>query len=798
MSSLSRHLLSRLGKGESIAQLCASQHWSRDDFDAWWRAECQARVPSTTGALPQAVSARVHIARDEQGIPHISAENDLDLFFGFGFATAQDRLFQLDLLRRRAVGRLAEVLGPTAVESDLTARTVGLPQIAAREWELLPEETRELLRAWSAGVNGWIDEATGKLPIEFDLLDYSPEPWSPVDCLAIAGEFRWYLTGRFPVIVIPELARRVLGDGPLYREFLQAEADAASILHPGEYPEVPQGVQPVGTSVNDPEEGHGSNNWVVGGDRTTTGKPFVASDPHIAFAAVSCWHEVHLRGGSFHVAGIAYAGMPAVMFGRTPRVAWGITNNICSLRDLYQERTDPAYPGCFQFGDGWEPWRERVETITVKGAPAQQHVVRLSRNGPIVDAILPEPARETGPVSLKWLGSLYCGWLPALHAMARAQRAADLREATRPWMVPTFCVVYADVEGEIAYQCTGRLPLRSGLERGYRQGWNPEHQWTGLIPFEGLPHLANPARGWIGTANNRVAPDDFPYPLSGTWSNGYRGQRIRQMLEATPRASRIDMVQMQLDTVSLRAFDCLPLVLSQLDRLEDPRLREISRLLLAWDHRIEVDRVGATLFNVFFQQWCQQIAAVRFPSEMVSLAAGACGGLAQRLLRDNVAAWFPDDASRLRAFAAAWHETLAWLTNRLGPEPGLWTWGRLHLLQQKHPLTDRGDLGRLLDRGAVPVRGDMQTVCNSGQAPDFSAPTGAGYRMIADLADPQGTLWAIDAGSESGVPGSRHYDDQLAAWVRGEYHPLRLFPTGQQTAGWDQQTLLPATGGNAG
>jgi penicillin amidase len=176
---------------------------------------------------------------------------------------------------------------------------------------------------------------------------------------------------------------------------------------------------------------------------------------------------------------------------------------------------------------------------------------------------------------------------------------------------------------------------------------------------------------------------------------------------------------------------------------------------------------------------------------LVSLTAGACGGLAQRLLQENVAEWFANDTARLRAFEAAWRETLAWLTNRLGPEPGSWTWGRLHLLQQKHPLTDRGDLGQLLDRGAVAVRGDMQTVCNSGQSADFSAPTGAGYRMIADLGDPQGTLWAIDAGSESGVPGSRHYDDQLAAWVRGEYHPVRLFPTEEQTADWDRQTLVP-------
>jgi penicillin amidase len=798
MSNASRVLLARLGAGESIAQLCTSQNWSRDDFDAWWRAECQARVPATAGAVPLPVSARVQIARDEQGIPHITAANDHDLFFGFGFATAQDRFFQLDLLRRRALGRLAEVLGPSAVESDLTSRTIGLPQIADREWDQLPAETRLLLEAWSAGVNAFREQTLARLPIEFDLLGYVPELWRPADCLAIAGEFRWYLTGRFPVIVIPELARRVLGAGPLYREFLRAEADAASILHPGEYsPRRPgEGGRengPAGVAVNDPEEGHGSNNWVVAGSRTTTGKPFVASDPHIAFAAVSCWHEVHLQGGSFHVAGIAYAGMPAVMFGRTPRVAWGITNNICSLRDLYLEQTDPAHPGCFRAGDGWEPWRERTETIVVKGGPTQNHVVRQSRNGPLVDAILPPPARTSGPVALKWLGSEYCGWLPALHAMARAQKAAELREATRPWMVPTFCVVYADVDGAIGYQCTGRLPLRSTVERGYRQGWNPDHQWRGLVPFEGLPHLVNPRRGWIGTANNRIAADDFPWALSGTWSNGYRGERIRQMFEATPRASQSDMVQMQLDTISLRAFDCLPTVLEQLDRLPDPRLRTVSRIFLKWDHRIEPDRIGATLFNVFFQQWSQRVAEARFDSVFAPLAAGACGGLAQRLLRDNGAGWFVDEAARQRALESAWDDTLAWLTDRLGPEMTTWTWGRLHLLQQKHPLSDRGDLGLLLDRGGLPVRGDMQTVCNSGQGADFSAPTGAGYRMIADLADPQGTLWAIDAGSESGVPGSPHYDDQLTAWVRGEYHPVRLYPTPQQVSHWPIQTLLPTT-----
>ncbi|MCY2966814.1 MAG: penicillin acylase family protein, partial [Planctomycetota bacterium] len=637
----SADLLARLGQGESIASICQSQAWTRSQFDDWWNTECSARLPDLTSPVSATVVRQVQISRDECGIPRIAAENDNDLFFGFGFATAQDRLFQLDTLRRRAMGRLAEVLGPSAVESDLVARTVGLHRIAQREWDHLPAETRTLCEAWSAGVNAFIDSCGDRLPIEFALLDYRPEPWSPIDSLAIAGEFRWYLTGRFPVIVIPELARRVLGEGALYQAFLRAEADAESILHPGDYAATRNGIQPVGVSVNDPDAGHGSNNWVVAGSRTTTGKPFVASDPHIAFAAVSCWHEVHLQGGSFNVAGITYAGMPAIMFGRNERVAWGITNNICSLRDLYQERTDAAHPGCFLYDGRWEPWREIPEEIVVRGAETIKRTVRLSRNGPIVDEILPGPARDTGPVSLRWLGMNPCGWIPALLAMDRANSASELRAATEPWMVPTFCVVYADVEGQIGYQCTGRLPIRTVWERGYRPGWDPAHQWAGLIPFDGMPHVENPPRGWIGTANNRVAPDDFPYPLSGTWGSCYRGLRIRQMFEDQPQATHRQMVDMQLDTMSLRAVDCLPPLLTVLREAENPQVREAAGHLAAWDCRIEPDRIGATLFNVFFTQWSQRVAEVRFTGETATLAAGACGGLAQALLSEDSAGWFP-------------------------------------------------------------------------------------------------------------------------------------------------------------
>ena len=584
MSLLEKESLRHLGSGKSVAALCEKLGIDRAEFDRRWRSTIESRVPSSSGSVKAKVGAQVDIERDRWGIPHIYAQTDRDLYFGLGYAMAQDRLFQLDYLRRKGLGRLAEVLGKSGVESDTVVRTVGLNRIAAAEWERLSPEVKSVLEAFAAGVNLLMEQSRHNLPIEFDLLDYCPEPWTPIDSLAIEGEFRWYLTGRFPIIVMPELAKRQLGDGALYREFLLGEADEEPILWPGEYE--PRGKnstnrkpESVGHAVNDPDGAIGSNNWVLAGSRTTMGRPLLASDPHIAFEAVSCWYEAHLCGGSYNVAGMAYAGIPAIMFGRNEKVAWGITNNICSLRDLYQERTSAAHPGCFEFDGRWEASRELTEVIAIRDEKPLTKTIRFSRNGPVVDEILPAAAKETGPVTLKWLGSYQGGWLTSLLGLGRAKNVTEFREAVRPWHVPTFSLVVSDDEGRIAFQSAGRIPLRKSLERGYRHGWDPAHQWQGLIPFEEMPHLLNPSRGWIATANNRVAPDNFPHLLFGCWSSGYRALRIRQMIESQPKHTAVDMARMQQDAKSLRAEKCVPALLKVLQSSGDERILAAAKFL---------------------------------------------------------------------------------------------------------------------------------------------------------------------------------------------------------------------------
>jgi penicillin amidase len=355
----------------------------------------------------------------------------------------------------------------------------------------------------------------------------------------------------------------------------------------------------------------------------------------------------------------------------------------------------------------------------------------------------------------------------------RAKSASEFREALRPWFVPTFSVVFADTAGHIGFHAAGAIPLRNLWERGYRPGWDPRHQWEGLIPFEGMPQWADPRRGWIATANNRPAPEDFPYPLSGAWSNGLRAERIRQLIETRERLTRADFVAMQHDALSLRARRCLPHLLKVLKSSSRPPLVEAVRHLETWDYRMEVDRVGATLFDVFFAQWTKAVVRQRFDGETAALLTDGAAGLAAALLAEDAGGWFPP-GQREPAILAEMESALAWLAERFGASMEEWSWGRLHVLLLRHFLSGRGNLGELLDRVPQPVAGDYTTVCNSGSDAGFAARAGAGYRLLVELSATPSGLWAVDVQSQSGHPGSTHYGDQVTDWSEGRYHFLPL------------------------
>ena len=768
-----KEVLARLGSGEDLGSITAAAGCTRDELETWWTDQAASRVPDLAGTRTAPTAAEVEIARDEWGVPHIFASNDADLFFGYGYAMAQDRLWQLDYIRRKAMGRLAEVLGPDSVEQDIIARTVGINRIAPRQLEYMASPTRALLGAFARGINAVTAESSVNLPIEFDLLEYEPEPWTPLDTVAVWSEFQWYLTGRLPVIAIPELAKRTLGNDQLYTAFMTGEAEEESIVPPGSYSPVRSAPETLGNSVGGPEEGAGSNNWVVSGRRSASGAPMVASDPHIAFWATSFWYEVHLSGGSFNVTGAGYVGVPGVIFGRNEHVAWGVTNNICAQRDLYLEKTDPEHPDSFLFDGAWEPTRTVTEEIQVKGGEKVRRTVRLSRNGPIVNELLPAQCRTDETVSFKWTGTTESDEISSLLAHNRAQSCDEFRAALRGWITPTWSLGFADVDGHIGYQAVGRVPIKNDWNRAYRPGWEPAHQWDGVIPFDDMPALSDPPAGWIRSANNRTAPRDFPYPLSGVWSSGYRALRIREMLEGSDEHSRDGFACMQTDVLSMRAVESVPRLVSILSNSDDPRVTAARSYLDTWDRCMAPNQVGASIFEFFFDHWSEAVAAQRFETDAVPLVAGAISGLAVSLLAEDTAGWFAS-GDRNDAVVSALSAALDELEGRLGKDMSQWLWGNLHKVQLDHYLSERGDLGSLLSRSGGPVGGNGITVCNTGHDPNYLASLGATYRLVADLGESPAVLWAVDAAGQSGHPGSRHYCDQVGEWTAGRHHRIPL------------------------
>lgn len=819
-----RARLRRLGRGDSIEAICAADGLTREAFDAWWAAECERRLPRMDGVAGLPVRHEARIVRDGRGVPHVLAGTDGDLFVAYGHAMAQDRLFQMDLRRRRAVGRLAEVLGEPAIDADILARTMDLPRLAAAELDRLPDETRGLFEAFAHGVNAAIDEAreTEALPIEFDLLDYEPEPWTALDSVRCVTSWRWQLTGRPWVISVPEQAKRAL-PAALYARFLAAqrtEADGSSIVPAGEgaardvglvslasvavardagteRPWVPDELLPVGAGVSDAVEPlGGSNNWVVAGSRSASGKPVLASDPHMPYEAASSFYEVHLSGGSFECAGAGFVGYPGLTFGRNRHLAWGITNNICSQRDLYLEREPSAVIAT----------REETIGVADRAAPVTITVARTV-HGPIVDRLLPTPAAPEGPVAMRWVGQLACDWPSAQLRLDRAQTVDEAFEAVRGWLSPTFSMLVADdrdAGGHIAFTNTGTIPVRGRPERGYRDGAAADDEWVGLVPPEGMPQVRDPRQGWLGSANNRPAGDDFPYPLSGTWEENLRHRRIGQLAEALTPHDRSTFSRMHTDQHVGRFDDRRDAIAAALTgRVAAGTAAAAFELLRAWSADATPSSAGATIYEVFWTRWVQRVSAERFAPASSDFMAGWMNGLAGGLLSTDPDGWFASDGARRDAIAEAFAAAVEELRTALGEDPGTWAWGRLHRKGLRHPLSAVGDLGALLDQPARPSGGEVSVLNNAGYgggriaasdpeyARNWEGVSGAGYRLIADLGDPHGSAWTVTLEGQSANAGSPNRSDQLDDFLAGRAHELPLDRARAEAAAVHTLTLEP-------
>ena len=714
----------------------------------------------------------IHIARDTDGVPLIDAANDEDAAFGLGFAHAQDRLFQMELQRRYGAGRLSEIFGAQALATDRQMRVLGLYHAAEAEISYLSAPVRRALEAYAAGVNAFLAARRGALPPEFVLLALRPEPWRPADSvvwgklidLELAGNYRGEL-------LRARLARTVSPDdlAVLYPEYPKdAPTTLAQLTEiyrqlplDSLYAALPPRVGPI----------YASNNWVVDGAHTDSGKPILADDPHLGFAAPGFWYLARLKTPDGEIAGGTVAGVPLVVVGHNDRIAWGFTTTTGDVEDLFIEQIDPANPGRYLTPDGSAAFMTREEIIEVRGAAPVGLTVRATRHGPVLSDVLPEGTAESGYVL-----ALQTSFLDpddrtadALWNINRARDWAGFRAALADVVGPQQNIVYADTGGTIGFIAPARIPIRkSGKGWMPVPGWTGAYDWAGYIPFDELPQATGPPAGHFASANNKIVPESYPYFVSRDWDLPNRVERIEELLGAEPRQSLAASAAMQADTVSIMARRLMPLM-TQIQP-EGDLAREAVERLRGWDFRMDADRVEPLLFTAWLRAFAHSVLFGRLGNAAADI--WDLKPLVMETVLTQHREWcadpqHPNDTCEAR-LAAALEDAMARLRDSYGPQMAQWQWGRAHIARFSNQLLGRIPVIRDWIAVAVPTPGGYDTL-NRGpstirdDAHPYEQRFGAGLRIVTDMAAPADSHMMAVPG-QSGNPLSPHFSDLLLRW----------------------------------
>lgn len=739
---------------------------------AWWTlpaSDAELRLPG--------LSARVIVTLDEQGIPRIAAQTEADAAMALGWLHARDRLFQMEMMRRGAAGRLSEVAGSATLRADRFVRTLGLARRAEEDLAGLSPEARALLDAYAAGVNAWIAAKDRFAAPEFIALG-APEPWRPEHSLLWAKVMGIWLSGNWRSEIDRARIAAALPEGrqrELWPEDTSPGRPDLAALDPGHLARLAAALPAFPEPGTLP--GSASNAWTVAAPRSASGAPLLAADPHLGFQAPILWYlaRIDLPEGRM-LAGATSPGVPLVVIGRNADVAWGFTTTHSDTQDVFVERlafaegsAHLAGPDAYETPEGPRPFAVREEVIGVRGSDPVVVRVRETRHGPVISDLEDEPPGD------RVLAVAMANLAPAdtaaegLVALNRAASLAEVRRAAALISSPPQNLIAADRHGRIGMYLTGRTPVRrAGDGLLPAPGWDGSHDWTGWVPFDAMPHVEDPASGALANANNRPVPPGSPVFLGRDWPDDWRFQRLAGLLGAVPQHDAEGFAAMQRDTVSAFARDLLgPDALLRRAPRPDGPAGMARDLLLAWDGDVAADRPEGLIFNAWV------VAANRLALRSGGVPAGGArpkaGFLRHVLAPDGSgAAWCGGDCAALAVQAL--REAAEGLAAAQGPDPAAWRWGRAHVARFDHPLLRfLPGLGALTGLSAA-TGGDEWTLMRGGTRNGGAEPWahvhGAGLRLVADLSDPDRTF-AIIATGQSGHPASAHWGDQLARWRDG-------------------------------
>ncbi len=697
-------------------------------------------LPQTSGTIETLVSQPVEVERDGLGVPHIKARSIEDAWFVEGYTTAEDRMFQMDGLRRLAAGELSEIVGPSALESDREARRLRMRRIAEQIYVEMPAAEKSAMEAYGRGVNAYIESHRGRYGVEFTLIGYDPRPWSVVDSLLCGLQMFRTLTSDWKTKLIKQQMLR--GGEPDKVNFLFPARTVMEFM-PGGVPHP------------------GSNAWAVSGAHSANGKPLLSSDMHLEFSLPGIWHMEHLEAPGMNVSGVALPGMPGIISGHNDRIAWGETNLEFDVQDLYIEKMD-LRTGQYVFEGKIERARPERELISIRGRGTEELTTWVTRHGPVFEV-------GNGEVNtLRWVAAEPGVFQDVFLDIDRARNWDEFRHALSRYGGPGQNFVYADVDGNIGYQAGGKLPIRRNYYGDVPvDGSSGQYEWDGYIPFEELPQAYNPQGGFVVTANQNPFPADYPYHVSGGFATPYRSRQILDMLQAGGNKLRPgDNLRIQKDVYSgFNKFVGRQIAAAYQDRKGSNKIFDAAAAMLTtWNGQMDRDRPEPLITTLTYQYLRKAIAQRASPSYGELYEAQMAPAVVERILRERPAGWFGNyNELLLRCFADGMEEG----QRMQGADPKRWKWGRYMFLAVDNPVLGRVPvIGKYFNIGPVAMSGGSTTVKQS------TLKLGPSERMDVSLADWDASLMNLPFG-ESGRVASRHYRDEWDAYYNGTSFPMQ-------------------------
>lgn len=730
----------------------------------------------------------VTVFRDSAAIPHVYAQNEQDLYRTTGYLMAQDRLWQMDLLRRVTQGRLSEIFGNSMLEDDLIMRSLRIPDKSEKVLARSSDQVIEALKAFSEGVNAYLKEQGGSLPPEFSILGYKPEPWKPVHSINLIGYMAWDLAPAWHAeVVMNKIAARVPQE-KFQQMIPRLEDQDAYVYNSPADPSAMGGslsmlldhsrkLERMGLKVFT-----GSNNWAVSGEKSSTGKPLFANDMHLGLFAPGIWYQVHqVIEGEMNVTGVALPGQPLVISGHNDTIAWGMTNVMLDDMDFYRETLHPEDSSRYLVDGAWKEMKVERQRIAVKGGDTATRKIYYTHRGPVISRF--KDLKEQ-TLSMRWVGNEYSNELRAVYLLNRAGDWEDFTHAVESFKSISQNIAYADRNGNIGLYCCAGVPVREGNPAMVYPGDTSLYDWKGMVPFGELPHQYNPKDGMVSSANNRTVHPDYPHYISHWFDLAPRINRIRQMLTAREMLSVNDFTDIQSDRRSLMVPIFKDEILEVMGSRKGltSRQEEALSMLREWDGVYGRERAAAAVFEQFYLSFLHNLIHDEMGDDLYDEYIGS-KILVRNLMKNvwnNPGSDWCDDVStenRRESFPdmveKSFKEAVQELTRKMGKDTEKWAWGSIHRLELKHPIG--GEVPALdfifaMNRGPYKAGGSFHTVCPSSYpfGNPFHVNHGASHRHVYSTANWDSSRTIIPTGA-SGIPASEHYCDQTERYIRRDY-----------------------------